>query len=291
MVIFGGAFWGNTVVDYFLGRHGDIAFLSVLLPNTGQASLYDVAFSVVQMGAVGMTIGLSGISLALASRIASESVRRLDLFTMTVVRFVSLLTIPLYAFLYWNIPLVLSVLYPASFNGAAAFVQGMVIFRLVSRLFGGGENADYLLARGKVVPLVLIGLLSASTNVLLDILLIPSLGARGAVIASGVANLTVNGLSAFLVMRRSSVSLQFVSWSLLVAASLLAAFVVSIPSTLENELGLLLRLTGFTALMVLGGLIVRPMTRLDLELLGRVDERMLPIVAPFVRKNRGGAFL
>jgi O-antigen/teichoic acid export membrane protein len=287
ILLFGGTFWLNTIVDFFLGRHGDIALLTVLLPNTGQASLYDVSFMIVQLGTLGLTIGFSGVSLALASGIARESVDRLDQFMMTLIRMVSLLTIPLYAFLFWNIPHILAVMYPSGFAGAAAVVQGMVAFRVAGRLFGGGENADYLLARGRVVPLVAIGVISAVLNVALNFMLIPSLGARGAMIASGTANLLVNVLAALLIMRRSTVTLQFSPWLALTALTFVTGLAVSMPDLGENLPGVIIRMAGYSLILIGGGMLVKPLTPRDTALLGKIDRRLATMASPFTGTRQG----
>ncbi len=49
LVTFGGIFWVNTIVDFFLGRQGDVLFLRALLTSPAHASLYDVAYSVTQL--------------------------------------------------------------------------------------------------------------------------------------------------------------------------------------------------------------------------------------------------
>jgi len=70
-------------------------------------------------------------------------------------------------------------------------VQVLAGFRIAARLFGGGENAEFLLTLGKVVAVVSFGIGSAVVNIAGDVLLIPHYGAMGAVAATGAANLLV----------------------------------------------------------------------------------------------------
>jgi O-antigen/teichoic acid export membrane protein len=285
ILLFGGLFWGNLAVDFFLGRHGDVVLLSLFGRDPTHPSLYDAAFSLVQMGSLGLTLGFGGVSLALASRFAATSGEGLDRFTMAYVRVTSLLTIPVYAFLFWNAEAVIGLFYPTSFSQAALLVRGMILFRIASRLFGGGENADFLLARGAVGALVGIGIAAAVVNVAGDLALIPILGAWGAVIASGTANLLVNGLGALLVIRQSTVRLQPVAWGTLVVLAFGAAFLPIFFTHSSMPVLVAGRAAGFLLLLAMGGLFLKPVSAEDHAILAGVDRRLGAIASPFTARR------
>ena len=57
VMLFGGVFWMNTLLDYFLGRQGDIALLALLGGDPAATSRYDVSYSLMQAGAMIATLG------------------------------------------------------------------------------------------------------------------------------------------------------------------------------------------------------------------------------------------
>lgn len=284
MLLFGGIYWTNTVAEYFLGRQGDVLFLSLLLPDASQASLYDVAFAVSQLASLAMTVGLGGVTLAISAQLALQESGALERFYGFLVRVLSLLTIPLHAFLLFNAESVLSVLYSSRYSGAAGIVQGIAAFRIAGRLFGGPENAEFLLSSDRVSRLAIIGIIGAVANVVLDVFLIPRIGVWGAVAGSGIANLTVNILGATAVIKISSVRIQGVFWSKLVAVCVGASFVCSLFMTSHSALTVVLQACSYAGLLILLFVLVKPLTSLDGEWLSKVDHRLYSTLDWFIRK-------
>jgi O-antigen/teichoic acid export membrane protein len=268
---FGGLFWINTLVDFVLGRQGDVLLLANLHPDRAQAGLYDVAYSLAQLASMAMTVGLSGVMFATFARLAVDNQEVMDRFYGFSVRAISLLTVPLFAFMIWNADAVLQLLYSPRYNAAAPLVVGILLFRVLSRLFGGPENAEYLLSRGRVGVVVSFGIAAATTNVVLNVLLIPRLGATGAVIAGGCANVLVNMLGALAVYRMSANRLQLSFWLKLLLVSVMAAIAghalapdPALPSLIMNGIV-------FGIVLVLSLLFIKPLTQGDAEWLSRLS--------------------
>jgi O-antigen/teichoic acid export membrane protein len=211
-LVFGGVFWLNSVADYFLGRQGDVLLLGALLhPGKGPASLYDVAYTMVQTVSLAATVGFSGVALSGFSRAASGAGDPPRLYA-TVLRVATGLSIPLLSYVLWNAGTLIAVLYGPAFSAAAPLLMAMASFRIVARAFGGGENTDLLLAHGQVAPVVRAGLVAAGVNVALDFALIPSWGAAGAVVASGCAGIFVLAVTAHLLRRGALGAPAFAFW-------------------------------------------------------------------------------
>ena len=283
IILFGGIYWINTVVEYFLGRQGDVLFLTMLLRDSTQASLYDVAFAVSQLASLSMTIGLGGITLATSAKLALRGSEKLERFYGFMIRMTSLLSIPLYAYVLFNAGSVLFVLYSSRYAAAAGLIQGIASFRIASRLFGGPENAEFLLSRGRVSALAGIGAVGAVLNVGLDLLCIPSMGAEGAVIGSGVGNLLVNLLGALAVTRSSAARVQWQFWLKMVATTCLASLVSGLvfPPRDSSLIGAQVLTYGvlLTALLY----IIKPLTAGDREWLSRADSRLAAPLRYFAR--------
>lgn len=278
---FGGLFWINTLVDFVLGRQGDVLLLANLHPDRAQAGLYDVAYSLAQLAAMAMTVGLSGVMFATFARLAVDNQDVMDRFYAFSIRIVSLLTLPLFAFMIWNAEGILQILYSPRYSAAMPLVVGILMFRVVSRLFGGPENSEYLLSRGRVGSVVSFGIAAAATNIVLNILLIPHFGAVGSVIAGGCANVLVNMLCALAVYRISPNRIQLFFWVKLTFVSATAAFLGqtlipnhSLPSLIINGIV-------FLMVLVLGLLLIKPLTRGDVEWLCRLGGRLERVLGLF----------
>lgn len=286
IITFGGIYWMNTIVDFILGRQGDVLFLTNLLPDSSQAGLYDVAYSVAQLASMAMTVGLSGVTFATFARLAVSDTEIMDRFYGFSIRIISLLTIPLYAFLIFNAASVLPILYSTKYAGAVSLVQGILFFRTASRLFGGPENGEYLLSHGRVGTLVSVGIISALENFILNVLLIPKLGAMGSVIASGCGNLTVNLLGALAVYKISESGLQLFFWGKLTAACFFASFFCFYFFPTAGVSSLIF--SGLLYVFSLGSLllIIKPLTPKDFQWLSQIDERLGDVLQPFTRVPR-----
>jgi O-antigen/teichoic acid export membrane protein len=274
IIRFGGIFWINAIADFFLGRQGDVLFLKNMLSDPTPASLYDVAFSLAQLVALGMTVGLSGVTFATFARLAVTSASAVDRFYAFSIRGISLLTIPFFAFLLFNADTVLTVLYSEKYRAAVPLLQGILMFRILCRLFGGAENAEYLLSHGRVVGVVTISGVAAFVNVALNLALIPHMQAGGSVIASGCANVLANGLGALMVAKMSTNRIQIGFWVKLTAVSLVAAFLSSMIGGGGGISHLVLAALLYTAMMAVALVLLKPFTALDRDWLIQLDERI-----------------
>lgn len=289
IIRFGGIFWINAIADFFLGRQGDVLFLKNMLPDPVPASLYDVAFSLAQLVALGMTVGLSGITFATFARLAVTDGSSMDRFYAFAIRVISLLTIPLFAFLIFHADAVLTILYSDKYRAAVPLLQGILTFRILSRLFGGAENAEYLLSHGRVAVAVTISGVAALVNVALNLALIPHLQAGGSVIASGCANLVANVAGALTVYKISANRLQVGFWVKLTSACAIAALLSSFVGN-GNAVGHLF-LAGVVYVILLGSILIvmKPFVPLDRDWLQQIDERIGKVVRVLVQPDRAEA--
>jgi len=286
IITFGSIYWVNTIVDYFLGRHGDVLLLVNILPDSSQASLYDVAYSIIRVALLGMTVGMSGVTFATFAKLASGSRDGLDRFYGFMVRMNSLLTIPIFAFLLFHAAPVVHLLYSSGYDGATKLAQGMAGFLIASRLFAGAENAEYLLSIGHVAKVVGIGVMAALTNIVLNILLIPRLESMGSVVASGVSNLLVNAMGAILVLRISGGKLQVAYWTKIVIVCCGASWLSGVLIASESTAMFFVQVFTY-AISVLGLLaLTKPLTTGDVAWLSGIDGRLAVPLRLFTRSTQ-----
>ena len=283
---FGAIYWTNTILDYFLGRQGDVLFLTTLLPSPVPASMYNVAFSLVLAAGQGLTLGLGGITLSTFSRLAVTSPETLDRFFAFLVRLVTMMVVPVLVFLYFNAGPVIRALFSDEFAAAAFLVQGMIMFRVVARLFAGSENAEYLLARGKTLSVVQIGIIGAATNVVLDLLLIPKYLALGAVIGSGCANLLVNILGSLYVRRNAGIPvIQWGYWALITVSCVVPGFIASSILPGSGWISLLGRGAAYAGLTGLMLFITKPFPAVDVAWVTEFNLVAARVFSRFARRH------
>ena len=162
----------------------------------------------------------------------------------------------------------------------------MVAFRLCARLFGGGENAEYLLSVGRVGTVVAIGIAGAVLTVSLNLLLIPTLGASGAVISNGSANLLVNLLGAVLVYRMSSARIQLGFWLKLTVVCCISSLMANVIIVSESQATAILQIVFYLVTMLALLWLAKPLLPQDSVWLGMVDQRFINVLQYFVRFDR-----
>jgi O-antigen/teichoic acid export membrane protein len=270
IIAFGGMFWLNSLIDFFLGRQGDIALLSILKRDSVATSHYDVSYTLLQAGAMVATLGLSGVSLAALSRLpAGETAPRKILYEK-LVRLNSFLTIPVLGFIFVAAPEILGVVYSGPFVGASTILRILVGLRIFSRLFAGGENADILLSLDLVRPLLWVGAVGAAATIALHLALIPQFAAEGAAVASGLGSLAANVLGVVRVRRTVPIGLQWRSWLVLVGLSVMSGLAALWLVTGSMGLsGLVLKALVFGTSWVLFAILGKPLEQGDAAVLGR----------------------
>jgi O-antigen/teichoic acid export membrane protein len=270
VLMFGGVFWLNNFVDYFLGRQGDIALLALVGGDPAATSRYDVSYSLMQAGAMVATLGLSGVSLAALSRFGPADIAPRARLYESLVRINSLLTIPVLGFLFVAASDIIGIIYTGPFAGAAAVLRLLVGLRIVARICAGGENADLLLSLDRVRQLVLIGIVAAAVTVILHLVLIPRFSAEGAAVASGLGTLAANVLGVVAARQVVPLAIQWRSWITLTGLTLVAGGVTTflMPVAATPAL-LLLKASVFMVSWYLPGLLIRPLEMPDAEALGR----------------------
>ncbi len=285
--IFGTIFWANTMVDYFLGRQGDILFLTLLSPSTSSAALYDISYSILQAGAMVMTMGFSGVTLAAFARLALGARDSMDRFYGSLVRITSLLMIPVMGFLFVVASDIIQLLYTDAYAGASVVLQVMLLFRITSRLFAGGENADYLLALNKVGDVVWIGVIGAGVTVVMHLILIPRFDVVGAAWAAGVGTLSANALGILRVRQYGSATIQWRTWGIVLGITGAAGLVAhSLPVPGAQPAGILIR--GFVYLGLVSGLamVFRPLEFHDANTVSSISPRLQSVVGRLARSLR-----
>jgi O-antigen/teichoic acid export membrane protein len=268
--VFGGVFWLNALVDYFLGRQGDIALLAMIGGDPAATSRYDVSYTLMQAGAMIATLGLSGVSLAALSRFGEHDAAPRTRLYESLVRINSLLTIPILGFLFVAAPDILEIIYAGPFVGAATVLRLLVGIRILTRIYAGGENADLLLSMDMVKPLVVIGMIAAAVTVALHLVLIPRYAAEGAAVASGLGTLAANAMGIHRARKVLPVAIQWRSWLAITGVTAVAGITAHLVVPAVPALAMLVvKGIVFGIAWLLPAVIVRPLEMHDAAVFGR----------------------
>ena len=243
VVSFMGWLWINAFIAYVYGKQGDVAMLSFFSVSKESVGFYDVASSLSLLPGFMIAAGLSGISLSIFSRLSKEGQSSVVPFWTQLSSFLTRVTIPVYCFVAVFAGSIISVLYSGEYAESTLLVQVFVISRIVARLFGGGENFDAMLSVDAERQAVSVGIVGGIINILLNILFIPILHVMGAVLATSITTLAIDGSMWLLLKRRLGAPLLVGNWmkSLLVGILpvLAARIVFPTPGLVELMLSAL----------------------------------------------------
>ena len=289
ILAFGGIFWINVLVDFILGRYGDVVLLGLLGPDKDQIGLYEAGAGLVQAAGLLLTTGMGGVNLALFSELARQEGNnndRMRRFYHALVRITSALTLPLMVFLIVDAGSVLKVLYTDRFVGAWFVVRAFAGVRIVARLFGGGENTEALLAQGKVGLVSSVGVIAALLNLVGDILLIPTIGAAGAVLATSVAYLAVTCSTFYFVRKNLGVQLQPEPYLRLLGGGVIGGAILSLLPDAGDFLMLGIHVIVFSGVTIGTWALLKPLKEFDVETAAEVHPRLGSALRAFARSER-----
>ena len=280
------AAWGASLFNLGLAGQIDVILLGALRRDPAQIAYYAVATLIfVKFGL--LLSGWAGTAISsfaeLQARRGPEGVRR---YFTVFIRIHLLLALVVYP------PLILlaGVITRRVFGpGYAPAAQLMAIyggFWLISSFLAAGIPLSSMLALGSQRQALVIRASTGALNVVLDVLLIPPLGALGAIIATGTAN-AIAHLSDYLVGARRISAGYPVAFALRLAV---AAGVASIPGLVlhpGNVSGALVVAALYLVLFAAGLLLLKPFAPADVALAARFSRRAGVVVGQLVG-NRAG---
>jgi O-antigen/teichoic acid export membrane protein len=269
---FGLTVWMANLLNFFLGRQSDILLIGLFRPGTDEAGCYAAASLLVTILASGLLMGVEGVTMAAFAEV-EQRVDRAGLGRLWTLHLKMdvLLSVPLLIFGARYAREIIEVLYGAGFARAGPLLLAYAGFWVVARIGGGGTNLSVLYALNDArTPLLVLGV-SGVANLLLNLVLVPRLGALGAVIGTGLALVASSFASARVVAGRTGgrVPVAFALKMLLACgAALLAVQLVPLPQGLPG----LAMAGGVGFVICLAGLrLLRPFDDDDRRLLAKLS--------------------
>ncbi len=285
---FAAASWGANLFTLGLAGQIDVILLGALRHDAVQIAFYSVATLIyVKLGT--LLSGWAGTAISsfaeVQSRRGTQAVTR---YFGAYVRLHLLLSLVVYPPLILMSSVVTRVLFGPAYGSAAGLMAVYGALWLASSFLAAGIPFSSMMALGAQRQAVAIRATTGVLNVVLDVLLIPPLGALGAIIATGIANLAAH-IGDFIVAARQ-VKANY-PWRF-AARCALAAAVASVPALLlrpDTLLGAVPLGALYLGLFGAGLSVLRPLSPADAAVAGRLNARLASVVERMVdRRTTGG---
>jgi len=279
-LVLGLALWATNLVNFFVGRQADILLIGLFRPGTDQAGAYSAAAMLAMLLAGALLIGAEGVTLAAFSELEARVDRAgLGRLWSLHVKMDVLLSLPLLAFGAAFARELVALIYGAGFERAAGLLTAYAGVWIAARVLGGGTNTAVLYAmQSPRLPLLIYGACGAF-NLLGDLVLIPRLGAEGAVIATGAAMLGAGLASGLVIRRRTGAFFPLVFALKVLAASAAGALLARAVPRPAGLAGLLVAAAVVGVVTLFGLRLLRPLGEDDRRLLVKLSPRLQWLVA------------
>ena len=281
---FAGAAWGASLFTLGLAGQIDVLLLGALRSDAVQIAYYSVATLIyVKLGVL-----LSGWAGTAVSSFAEVQTRRglgavKDYFG-AYVRLHLLLSLVVYPPVIVLSGAITRGVFGPAYGAAAGLMAVYGVFWLGSSFLAAGIPFSSMLALGSQRQAVAIRATGGILNVVLDVVLIPPLGALGAIVATGIANFVAHIGDFVVAARRMKANYP---WGF-AARTGLAAAVASVPAVLlrpEHLLGAVLVTALYLVVFGAALSVLRPLTPADAVQAGRLNARLGAVVERMVDRS------
>ncbi|MFQ5687188.1 MAG: lipopolysaccharide biosynthesis protein [Candidatus Scalindua sp.] len=199
---FGLYFCGTDILTYLLAERSDVLLLGLLNPDKEQIGIYNVGTMIGLKISVLVLGSLRGLLLpALSEAYARRKAEGLAQAWQFFLKVILIAIIPTFSFLFIYADQLIINLFTKNYIQSANILKLSVGFGISGWLLGSGLSMIVLMTlnKGKTVLWTRLG--AGMLNLLLNIILIPSYGAIGAIIGTGVSQLSITIIE-FEIMRR-----------------------------------------------------------------------------------------
>lgn len=187
---FGMAVWIISLLTFLLGKQAAILLLNYFLGKSSQVGYYEIAFSLTQAIGYSVLIGMSGVSLAVFSKLAITGSDKFAYAWELIIKGMQLILIPIISFTVVYAREIIRFFYTESYDDSIILFQCFALFMLASWIIGECLNLTVLYSLGMQKMVIISRSLSGIINLALNIALIPKYQALGAIIATGISTFT-----------------------------------------------------------------------------------------------------
>jgi len=276
--------WLTNLVSGALLKQVSIILLGYFAVSIIQIGYFNLSFQLAHAASLLLVSGFGGVgSSALAAAFVGKNYDRLAHSWQALIKIETLLAAPVLMFCLFNAQNVAHALYGSNYDPVGPLLAIFLFFNIVTRVLGTTMHPYAMYVIGKPRLVVLSQWLGLLAVVGFGIALIPRLGPAGALIADGLAQVLMGVLLlAFLwrVLPRKY-PLDF-TWRFL-----LGLILAALPGILWHpDSRLLLGVSGVIFLTLCVGLLIliKPLNSEDVEMMGSLNARVVPLLKWFARR-------
>jgi O-antigen/teichoic acid export membrane protein len=248
-----------------------------------QIGYFNLSFQLAHAASLLLVTGFGGVSgAALAAAFVGRNYERLARSWQVLVKIETLLAAPVLVFCLFNAQNVAHALYGSNYDPVGPLLAIFLFFNILVRVLGTSMHQYALYVIGKARLVVLSQWIGLAAVIGIGIALIPRWGPAGALVADGLAQIIIGGLMLAILWRilprkyPLGFSLRF----------LLGLILAALPGIIWHpESRILLGVSGVIFLVLCAGLLVliKPLNAEDLELIGSLNKRVVPLLGWFAR--------
>ncbi len=249
--------------------------------NTGY---FNLSFQLADGANLLLVTGFAGVaSAALAAAFVGNNNERLSRSWQALVKIETLLAAPGLVFCLFNSSTIVQALYGSKYTAVGPLFAIFLFFNIFARILGTTINQYALYVTGKARLVVLSEWAGLVGVIVLGVMLIPGYGAAGALIADGIAKI-ITGLLMLAFLWNALPHKYPLGFTL---RFLLALTLAALPGILWHPANrILLGLSGCLFLVLCAGLLllIKPLSKEDMVMLGGLNIRMARYLRWFARK-------
>jgi len=279
--------WMTNLASGALLKQISITLLSIFAVSLTNIGYFNLSFQLADAANTLLVSGFIGIgSSTMAVAFVGNNYERLANAWQVLIKVETLLAAPGLVFCLFNASNIADALYGSRFDPVGPLLAIFLFFNLLTRVLGATIHQASLYVIGKPKSVVLSQWAGIVFVVLVGIILVPSQGAAGALIADGIARAATGVLLLFFLLRYlpSQYPKELLVFTL---RFLLALVLAALPSILWHPNNrILLVISGVIFIVLCVGLLVwiKPLNATDMELLAQLNPRVVKYVHWFARK-------
>ena len=192
-----------SIMNFVLGQQLDMIMIGALIPDINQVAFYTIAysFSYTSLSFLSLVLG-GGITLTYFSELyAKKDLQGLRRSYIVMFEYLFVYIIPVGVIGAVLAPSILYIIFGEAYAGTVVVNLLTLYFPVMIFLKFGGVTSTFMGAMDQEKKLVTSRAIFGATNIVLNFLLIPPMGAFGALIGTGVASILGLGYESFVVHR------------------------------------------------------------------------------------------
>lgn len=264
--------WLTNLVSGALLKQASIMLLAYFAVSVAQIAYFNLSFQLADAASLLLVSGFGGVAgSALSAAFVGMNSKRLSRAWQALIKVETLLSAPLLVFCLFNAQAIVHLFYGTNYDPVGPLLAIFLFFNTIARVLGTTIHQSMLYVMGKPRLVVLGQFAGLVVVTMLGIALIPHWGPAGALVADGIAKITMGGLLLAFLWRDlpEKYPLAFT------LRMLLALTIAALPGIVWHPSDrVVLGVSGVVFLVLAIGLLLlmKPLNTRDLEMVGEANK-------------------